>query len=164
MVRIFGGACVFGASALLGFGLWRRLVRRVAVLKSVLQAFRMLRTEIEFLQTPLCTAVSKIADRSADVIFTAFASALEIGESPSAAMERALDAADVLTEADQAVLREAAISLGESDAVTQGRHIEAVLGRLQACFSEAEAHLQVQGKLCMSGGMLGGVLLLILLL
>lgn len=164
MVRILGGACVFGASALLGFGLWRRLVRRVWVLKSILQAFRMLRTEIEFLQTPLCLAVRKIAERSADTIFAAFAYALEIGKNPSAAMDCALVAAEVLTDADASVLREAALSLGESDAATQGRHIEAVLGRLQTCVAEAEARVQVQGKLCMSGGMLGGMLLLILLL
>lgn len=164
MLKLTGAVCVFLASALFGGALYRRLVQRVRQLDGLKQAFLMLQTEIVFLQTPLPQAVLNIAAATQDAVFAEFGAQLACGAPPPQAMQRALLSQQLLTAADGRVLQQAALALGSSDAQAQRLHIDAIQTQLSTQLAEARQCLQGNGRLCVAGGFLGGLLLVILLL
>lgn len=164
MLKLCGALCIFAASALMGLAFRHRLARRVHTLQGLLQAFSLLRTEIVFLQTPLAQASEKIAAQSDTVLFDGFASVLASGKTPAEAMCIASAAADELADTDAAILNQAMVSLGCSDTVTQGQHLDTVILQLQEQLQAAKCLLEARGKLYTASGVLGGMLLVILLL
>ncbi len=164
MLKLCGALFVFGASAWMGLTLLHRLQRRVRVLQSLIYAFSQLRTEIAFLQSPLPQAAAQAAAQTGDAVFKGFASRLQAGDLPHAAMQAALLQTDCLTQSDFALLLRAAQPLGSSDVPAQTRHIEGVLTQLEAQLAQAQGGARTNGRLYMTAGVLGGMLLVILLI
>ena len=161
MFNLFGAVCVVLSASMIGLVFRRRMALRVQMLQSLLSGFSMLRTQIVFLQTPLGQAAAEIAHTTNNAVFAVFAEALHNGQTPAEAMR---DATLPLEHADARLLMTASNGLGGSDAASQSRLIDALCNRLSAQITAAEQTLATHGRLCMSAGVLCGLLLVILLL
>ncbi|MCL6445810.1 MAG: stage III sporulation protein AB, partial [Alicyclobacillus sp.] len=136
MLKAIGAALVFVASTGLGFAMARAFRNRPKQLRYLTQALRLLQAEIEYHQTPLKMALTRVAARVRPPVGGVFLTAAEgLNENQTAVTEafaaalRAHEAHLALQPADVAVLRDLVQTLGQSDRAHQVQELEVALGR-----------------------------------
>ncbi|MDQ0188350.1 stage III sporulation protein AB [Alicyclobacillus cycloheptanicus] len=170
MIRALGAAMVVGASTVAGFRVASWYRRRPAELRALLQAVRLLQTEIEFSVTPLPQALTHVGKRTsapASLLFLTAGEALEAPEvGPAEAFARGIAACEpksALVARDFECLVEFGSTLGTSDRIHQSQQIEVTLARLSALEEEAREAQRRNERLWQYLGVLAGLLVVILL-
>ncbi|MCL6637859.1 MAG: hypothetical protein K6T26_07905 [Alicyclobacillus sp.] len=169
MLKTVGAALVWVSCSLMGWRIASGYRQRPRQLQTLMQALRLLRTEVDYGATPLPQALRQVAQRApapADRLWAKAAELLNEADMEVAdALHRACSEfapAWSLTAADWEVVCEFGQTLGTSDLVHQMQQFDVALARLANQEAEAREASRTQARLWQYAGVLGGLLLVIL--
>lgn len=168
LLRLLGAGAVIAAGGLLGRLQGLRLVRRQRELKSLLEAFALLETEIVYGAEPLPQAFERLgrAGGGAAAFFTSVAAGMGsrgLVSSWTAALSEYYKAS-CLGPKDREVLEAVGKVLGTSDRADQARHLKLTCQRLRALEDEARIEEMKNGRLFRAAGIVASVALVLVLL
>ena len=171
MMKVIGAGILVVSSSVLGFQIARWYRDRPRQLRILMQALRVLKTEIEYHSTPLQQALEEVSarvERPVSRLFQSAAQALaEPGRSPEEALARGIaqtSAESALRQEDVLVLRDFGRTLGTSDSEHQALHLNGALMQLEVLEREARQSQQQHERLWQYIGVLTGLLIAVLLL
>lgn len=170
MLRAVGAALLLSGSAGLGLAGVRRLERRVAALRSLIEALELMERELDFRLPPMKELILETARRSAEPasgFLRACGEGMDALEGrPLAGLWRqtAAEKLPALKHGEQEVLFSVGAVLGRYDGEGQRRAIAAARERLAGFLSDAAEERRRQGRVYGALGVTAGAFLVILLL
>jgi len=170
-INIIGMIITLGASTALGLYLASLGTFRQQDLLAFKKALLILKSEIEYIATPLPQAMANIADRTANPVsqlFAHFAQRLKQNEDGETAYQLWISAIEVhknkafLTDEDWEVIGNFGKTLGYLDKQMQVDSIHFTIDYLDAHISQLQESNAKNKKMYQSLGVIGGILLLVI--
>lgn len=169
MIRLIGCALVLLATTGIGFGIASQYRDRTHMLRGLIEALRLLQSEVEYRATPLPEALRQVGTRlrgSATVLCNAISDALSNPDvTVSDALRtgvQAMDRRSVLKPADVEAMTAFGRTLGLSDSVHQSQQFGATLAQLESLEREATEAQKKYERMWQYIGVLAGLFIVLL--